>query len=198
MDKKEEERLKIFCNHPKWSVILQEITHLVGSYERLNGSLRDLDENNTVLVKSAFPLELGTFRLEVAYGTTASGRSYTVFAGEDRIYDFTYSSEVLQDEEPEAEEEPQPQGRHFFGVGPGAPTKALNFGIVTHVNAVDWKHVFGLEQFLRDIKAHVEELQLRLQEQQAEDQEALKNFDDFIEAAADLLQEELMKKIAER
>lgn len=184
MDKKEEERLKIFCNHPKWSVILQGITQHVGDYERLK---RELDEPN-----SEYPLDLGIFELQAHYRYSASGRRYTLSTGELEIYDFSYSTQMLQDEEPAAEEEPQtaPEGRHFFGAGPGAPGKDANFGIVTHVNQVDWKSVFHLEEFLREIKEKVVELQARLTEKQAEDKEALESFDDFIEGAAELLKEE--------
>lgn len=182
VDKKDEERLKIFCNHPKWSLILQDITQLVGNYERLK---RELSETETM-----FPLDLGIFHLQARYGMSASGRFYTLLTGEEEIYDFSYSTQVLQDEEPETEEEPAPEGRHFYGAGPGAQGKATKFGIVTHVNQVDWKHIFHLEDFLREIKEAVSELQVRLQEQQAEDVEALKTFDDFIEGAAGLLKEE--------
>ena len=184
VDKKEEERLEIFCNHPKWSLIVQGITDQVTDYERLK---RELDESNTM-----FPLDLGIFRLQVHYGYSANGRIYTLLTGEQEIYDFSYSTEVLQDEEPAAEEEPEPapEGRHFFGSGPGAPTEDANFGIVTHVNQVDWKSVFHLEEFLRQIKEKVWFLQARLTEKQAEDTEALKSFDDFIEGAAELLKEE--------
>lgn len=184
MDNKEQERLKIFCNHPKWSVILQEITQHVGDYERLK---RELDEPD-----SEYPLHLGNFHLEARYRYSASGRRYTLSAGEEEIYDFSYSTQMLQDEEGEAEEEPEPapEGRHFFGAGPGAPGKDANFGIVTHVNQVDWGSVFQLEEFLRLIKENLAVLQARLTEQQAEDKEALKDFDDFIEGAAELLKEE--------
>jgi len=188
MDNTNEERLKIFCNHPKWSLILQGITQQVGDYERLK---RELDEPN-----SEYPLDLGNFQLQGHYRYSATGRSYTLSVGEEEIYNFSYSTKVLPDEEGEAEgeaeeePEPAPEGRHFFGSGPGSPFKSLNFGIVTRVNVVDWASVFQLEIFLGLIKEKVAFLQARLTEQQTEDKEALESFDDFIEGAAELLKEE--------
>lgn len=177
VDKEKEQEIVVFCKNPKWNIVLQDITHLVSEYERLK----------TELSEAKYPLDSGIFRLEVHYG--GGRKMYVLFVAEKAIYDFSYSREMLPDQQSVSEAESEGPERTFYGVK-GTGGKPARFGLVTRVNDVDWKSVFHLEGFLREIKYVVADLEVRWTDQQIHYEESARNFEDYIESAAELLNDE--------
>lgn len=174
VDPEEEKRIEIFCKHPKWSVVLLEISEALSDYERITKDLAEYGPR--------FPLEVGAFRLEIQYGR---GRHFVLFRDDTAIYDFDYNVQRLPDAE---EDESQGADLSFYGAkGQGKPAK---FGLLTKVYEVAWDEVFCLEQFEDEIQNLVPDLESRLEDQKAQNEESAKEFEDFVEGAGTLLKHE--------